>query len=45
MNINASALGAGDYAVSFEIHDVFGKKKETELVPIHYDGTDTITIP
>ncbi len=45
MNIGGMALAEGDYAVSFEIHDAFGKKKETTLVPIHYDGKDTITIP
>ena len=38
-------LGEGDYAVSFEIHHVFGKKKETQLIPIHFDGVDTINIP
>jgi len=45
MSIGAMPLGEGDYAVSFEIHDVFGKKRETQLIPIHFDGVDTINIP
>ena len=31
--------------VSFEIHDVFGNRRDTTLVPIRFDGEHTITVP
>ncbi len=45
LNVGAAPLAEGYYAVSFEIHDVFGNRKDTQLIPIYFDGKDTIRIP
>ena len=45
MGIGGMYLAEGDYAVSFEIHDVFGNRRDTTLVPIRFDGENTITVP